>query len=134
VAGSQARQATTLRGCSCRGTLRGNSALAAEPSSRLPMRFTSDHDLFRQTVREFLTREVNPRVEEWEQAHQFPAHEVLPSLAQLGLLGLEYDAADGGQGADHWYTVIFGEELGRWPSPSTPIWPHPRWRASARPN
>ena len=85
------------------------------------MRFTSDHDLFRQTVREFLTREVNPRVEEWEQAHQFPAHEVLPSLAQLGLLGLEYDAADGGQGADHWYTVIFGEELGRIPCGGVPM-------------
>ncbi|HTD76431.1 MAG TPA: acyl-CoA dehydrogenase family protein, partial [Chloroflexota bacterium] len=85
------------------------------------MRFTSDHDLFRQTVREFLTREINPRVEEWEQAQQFPAHEVLPSLAQLGLLGLEYDAADGGQGADHWYTVIFGEELGRIPCGGVPM-------------
>src|SRR5919201_462450 len=85
------------------------------------MRFTSDHDLFRHTVREFFAREINPRVEEWEQAHQFPAHDVLPRLAQLGLLGLEYDAADGGQGADHWYTVIFGEELGRIPCGGVPM-------------
>jgi citronellyl-CoA dehydrogenase len=29
------------------------------------------------------------------------------------LLGLEYEPAYGGQGADHSYSVIFGEELGR---------------------
>jgi citronellyl-CoA dehydrogenase len=85
------------------------------------MRFTSDHDLFRNTVREFLAREVSPRVAEWEEAHLFPAHEVLPRLAGLGLLGLEYDTADGGQGVDHWYTVIFGEELGRIPCGGVPM-------------
>jgi citronellyl-CoA dehydrogenase len=85
------------------------------------MRFTSDHDLFRQTIREFLAREISPRVEEWEAAHLFPAHQVLPRLAELGVLGLEYDAADGGQGVDHWYTVIFGEELGRIPCGGVPM-------------
>jgi citronellyl-CoA dehydrogenase len=79
------------------------------------MRFTSEHDLFRQTVREFLAAEISPYVEEWEVAHRFPLHEALPKMAALGLLGLEYDAADGGQGVDHWYTVILGEELGRIP-------------------
>src|SRR5438128_11493781 len=79
------------------------------------MRFTSEHDLFRQTVRDFVRREVNPHVDEWEEAHGFPAHDLFPKLAELGLLGLEYAEADGGQGADHWYTVIFGEELGRIP-------------------
>ena len=85
------------------------------------MLFTSEHDLFRRTVRDFLAREINPRVEEWEAAQQFPAHEVLPAMAALGLLGLEYDPADGGQGADHWYTVIFGEELGRIPCGGVPM-------------
>ena len=36
-----------------------------------------------------------------------------PSWAQLGILGLEYDPAYGGQGADHSYTVVYGEEMGR---------------------
>ena len=31
----------------------------------------------------------------------FPAHELFPRLGALGLLGLEYDPAYGGQGADH---------------------------------
>src|SRR5207302_4489783 len=77
------------------------------------MRFTSEHELFRQTVRDFVGHEINPHVDAWEQAHSFPAHELFPKLAEIGLIGLEYDPADGGQGADHWYTVIFGEELGR---------------------
>ena len=43
----------------------------------------------------------------------FPAHELFPKLGDAGLLGLEYDPAYGGQGADHSSPSIFGEELGR---------------------
>src|SRR5260370_30380775 len=85
------------------------------------MRFTSEHDLFRTTVRQFFEHEVNPRCDEWERAEQFPAHEVFPRLAEIGLIGLEYALADGGQGADHWYTVILGEELGRIPCGGVPM-------------
>ncbi len=77
------------------------------------MQFSTEHELFRQTIRDFVRREINPHVDEWENVHAFPAHELFPKLAEIGLLGLEYDPADGGQGADHWFTVIFGEELGR---------------------
>ena len=41
----------------------------------------------------------------------FPAHELFPKLGGLGLLGLEYDPAYGGQGADHLFSVILCEEL-----------------------
>jgi citronellyl-CoA dehydrogenase len=34
-------------------------------------------------------------------------------MGKLGLLGVEYDEKYGGQGADHLYTVILHEELGR---------------------
>jgi citronellyl-CoA dehydrogenase len=77
------------------------------------VRFTEDHEQFRQSVRGVLAREVTPRAEEWEEVESFPAHEVFKALGSAGLLGLEYDPAYGGQGADHSYTVIFGEELGR---------------------
>ncbi len=77
------------------------------------MQFTEDHEMFRKTVRDVVEREINPYVDEWEAAGIFPAHDLFPKLGALGLLGLEYDEAYGGQGADHSYTVIFGEELGR---------------------
>ncbi len=75
--------------------------------------FTPEHDLFRATVREVVTREIEPHVDAWEAAGSFPAHELFPKLGALGLLGLEYDPAYGGQGADHLFTVIMGEEVGR---------------------
>ena len=77
------------------------------------MLLTEDHDLFRKTVRALVDREINPYVDEWEAAGRFPAHELFPKLAAAGLLGIEYDPAYGGQGADHSYTLVFGEELGR---------------------
>jgi citronellyl-CoA dehydrogenase len=75
--------------------------------------FGADHDMFRKTVRTVVEREIEPYVDEWEAAGGFPAHELFPKLSQAGLLGLEYDPAYGGQGADHSYTAVLGEELGR---------------------
>lgn len=77
------------------------------------MQWTDDHDRFRQSVRGVLDREVQPYVDEWEDAGIFPGHQLFKALGSAGLFGLEYDPADGGQGADHSYTVILGEELGR---------------------
>ncbi len=76
-------------------------------------RFTAEHEIFRRTVREFVEKEINPHADEWEEAGTFPAHELFKKAAALGLLGVEYDPEYGGGGADHWYTVILGEELGR---------------------
>jgi citronellyl-CoA dehydrogenase len=64
-------------------------------------------------VRGVLEREVVPHISEWEEAEAFPAHRLFKALGAAGLLGLEYEPAYGGQGADHSYTVILGEELGR---------------------
>jgi citronellyl-CoA dehydrogenase len=75
--------------------------------------FTEEHEAFRRSVRGLLAREVEPHLDEWEEAGGFPAHELFPVLGRAGLLGLEYDPAYGGQGADHSYTVVLGEELGR---------------------
>ncbi|HET6317282.1 MAG TPA: acyl-CoA dehydrogenase family protein [Chloroflexota bacterium] len=77
------------------------------------MQFTPEHQMFRHTVRDVVQREIDPYVDDWEAAHAFPAHELFPKLAALGLFGLEYEPADGGQGVDHGFTVILGEELGR---------------------
>ncbi|MGD0376691.1 MAG: acyl-CoA dehydrogenase family protein [Streptosporangiaceae bacterium] len=77
------------------------------------MLFSPDHEAFRQSARGVLEREILPHGQEWEEAQTFPAHQLFKALGAAGLLGLEYDPAYGGQGADHSYTVILGEELGR---------------------
>lgn len=75
------------------------------------MRFTSEHLAFRKVVRDVVEREIAPHVDAWERDGIFPASELFPVLGELGLLGLEYDPAYGGQGADHVFTVIACEEL-----------------------
>src|SRR5690348_9642769 len=77
------------------------------------MEFTSEHELFRKSLRGLLEREFEPHLDEWEAAGAMPLPDILRTLAGAGALGLEYDPAYGGQGADHSYTVVLGEELGR---------------------
>ncbi|MGB7981577.1 MAG: acyl-CoA dehydrogenase family protein [Candidatus Nanopelagicales bacterium] len=75
--------------------------------------FTSEHRQFRASVRRFVETEINPNADKWEADAFFPAHELFPKAGELGLFGLEVDPEFGGQGADHTYTLILGEELGR---------------------
>jgi citronellyl-CoA dehydrogenase len=74
---------------------------------------TPEHEQFRKVVRDLVESEINPHVAEWEAAGTFPAHELFPKLAAIGALGLEYDPEYGGEGADHSFTVVLAEELGR---------------------
>jgi citronellyl-CoA dehydrogenase len=74
---------------------------------------TEEHRLFRASLRELFRREIDPHIDDWERDGTFPAHALFPKLAEVGLLGLEYPEAYGGMAADHSFTVVAGEELGR---------------------
>jgi citronellyl-CoA dehydrogenase len=78
-------------------------------SDREPF-FTEQHDMFRAMVRGFVTSELLPYAEEWEEAEIFPS-EVFQKAGEAGLLGLKYKEAYGGTELDYWYTVILCEEL-----------------------
>ena len=75
--------------------------------------FTPEHHQFRRVVREFVEQEINPHVDEWEAKELMPLHEVFGKMGALGFLGLEYEPEFGGGGADHFFTVVLAEELGR---------------------
>lgn len=77
------------------------------------MKLTSEHDTFRDTVHRFVRERVNPHVDEWERNGMMPLHEIFKGMADLGMLGLEYDPAFGGQAADHLFTLVLAEEVGR---------------------
>ena len=77
------------------------------------MKFTEEHEQFRKVVRRLVDEEINPNVDAWEAAGTFPAHELFPKLGAVGALGLEYAPEYGGGGADHTFTLVLGEELGR---------------------
>jgi citronellyl-CoA dehydrogenase len=77
------------------------------------MQFTHEHEMFRGMVRRFVEEEINPYVDEWEQAGIFPGHALFKKMGDLGLLGLTYPEEYGGLGLDFSYTVVFCEELGK---------------------
>lgn len=76
------------------------------------MQFTAEHESLRRTVARFVETELNPHVDEWETAEEFPSHEVFGKLGELGLLGIKYDPAYGGLGLDFSYSMVMAEELG----------------------
>jgi alkylation response protein AidB-like acyl-CoA dehydrogenase len=73
---------------------------------------TDDQALLRRTVREFAEAELRPRVMEWDEAQHFPT-ELLPKLADLGLMGIQFDEAYGGAGMSAVDYCICIEELAR---------------------
>jgi len=74
--------------------------------------FEEHHEMFRNTVRAFVEREVMPHVEEWETAGRIPKT-IWPRMGELGLLGVEYDEKYGGAGADFLTSAVLHEECAR---------------------
>jgi len=76
------------------------------------MKLTPEHEELKRTIERFVVQELNPHVDEWEEAGIFPAHEVFRKLGELGLLGLTKPEAYGGAGLDYSYSVLMAETLG----------------------
>jgi citronellyl-CoA dehydrogenase len=76
------------------------------------MQLTDEHKLIRESLRKLIDDEINPYVDEWEEAQTFPAHEVFKKLGDGGFLGIAKPVEYGGAGLDHSYQVAMGEELG----------------------
>ncbi|WGH84249.1 acyl-CoA dehydrogenase family protein [Auritidibacter ignavus] len=72
-----------------------------------------DLEQFRAGVRSFCDKEIVPRMNQWEDAGVFDAHELFPKLAAAGYLGLGYPEEDGGEGAPMEYQMVFAEELAK---------------------
>src|SRR6202795_903481 len=77
------------------------------------MKFTQEHEEIRRTMKRFIDAEINPHVDEWEAAEQFPAHEVFKKLGNMGMLGLTKPEAYGGAALDYSYSMVFAETLGQ---------------------
>ena len=77
------------------------------------MQFTPEHESLRDTVARFVDKEINPHVDAWEAAQQFPSHQLFRQMGDLGLLGIQKPEAYGGMGLDYSYAMVAAEELGR---------------------
>jgi hypothetical protein len=78
----------------------------------MDFRLTEDQELLRRSVREFAEAEIGPHVMEWDESQQFPM-ELLPKLADLGLMGIQFPEQYGGSGMSAVDYCICIEELAR---------------------
>lgn len=75
--------------------------------------FTGDHDAFRQTVRTFLAKEVEPHHEQWEK-DGIVSRAAWLAAGRQGLLGLAVPEEYGGGGeSDFRYAAVLAEEFAR---------------------
>ena len=77
------------------------------------MILTEEHQKLRDTVAQFVDKEINPHADAWEAEGIFPAHELFKKMGDLGLLGISKPVKYGGLGLDYSYQTVFSEELGR---------------------
>ena len=78
----------------------------------MDFRPTEEQQLLRRSVREFAETEMRPHVREWDERQHFPA-ELMPKLASLGLLGIQFPEQYGGAGLSAIDYCICIEELAR---------------------
>ena len=73
---------------------------------------TEEQQLLRKSVREFAESELRPHVMEWDEAQHFPKA-LLPKLADLGLMGIQFPESYGGAGMSAVDYCICIEEIAR---------------------
>src|SRR5919112_1048866 len=71
--------------------------------------FTEEHDQLRESIGNFVTRELAPHAERWED-ETFDDW-VFPRMGELGFLGLSMPEEYGGQGGDYPCNLVLAEEL-----------------------
>ncbi|XP_075443446.1 putative acyl-CoA dehydrogenase 6 [Ascaphus truei] len=74
--------------------------------------YTPEHYALRESLRKIIDKEINPFVDQWEEAEQFPAHQIFKILGNAGILGVNKPTEYGGLGLDFSYSIAVAEELG----------------------
>jgi len=73
---------------------------------------TEEQQMFQRMVRDFATRELEPRAAHIDEKEEFPA-ENIGKMAELGLFGITISEAYGGSGGDFIHLALATEEIAR---------------------
>ncbi|MDM7488415.1 acyl-CoA dehydrogenase family protein [Rhodococcus sp. CSLK01-03] len=74
--------------------------------------FTEDHDAFRDTVRQFIAKEITPNLPDWEAQGCIP-RDFYKKTAEIGINGLQVPEQYGGGGIDSFlFNTVVYEEIG----------------------
>ena len=82
------------------------------PNKRRSPFYGPEHEAFRQTVRRFVEREIEPYATAWDEAGEFP-RELYAKAAAVGLLGLGFPEEYGGTECDRFMRIVATQEFAR---------------------
>jgi alkylation response protein AidB-like acyl-CoA dehydrogenase len=74
--------------------------------------YTEEEQIFRESLRRFLQKEVEPLCDEAEETARFPKH-LFKRFGEMGYLGIAYPEELGGMGLGYQMLCIYAEELGK---------------------
>jgi acyl-CoA dehydrogenase len=74
--------------------------------------YTAEHEAYRDVVRRFVQKEIEPHANAWDEAGEFP-RELYLKAAAIGLLGLGFSEEYGGVPADQFMRIVASQELAR---------------------
>jgi acyl-CoA dehydrogenase len=74
--------------------------------------YTAEHVAYRDVVRRFVEKEIEPYAHAWDEAGEFP-RALYRKVAEIGLLGLGFPEEYGGTEVDHFMWIIAVQELAR---------------------
>ena len=81
-------------------------------SAAMDLDLAPEHAILRDTIRDFMTTEVAPVIDEHERERRFPT-EIVTKIGELGWLGIPIPEDEGGAGLDTLAYAIAVEEIGR---------------------
>jgi acyl-CoA dehydrogenase len=74
--------------------------------------YTAEHEAFREVMRRFVEKEIEPHAHQWDEAGEFP-RALYEKAAGIGLLGLGFPEEFGGVPADQFMKIVASQELAR---------------------
>src|SRR5450756_3111294 len=72
--------------------------------------YTAEHEAYREVVRRFVEKEIEPYAHEWDEAGGFP-RVLYEKAAEIGLLGLGFPEEYGGTEVDNFMWIVAVQEL-----------------------
>lgn len=83
------------------------------PPAALGFELSEDHNMIRESIRDFVEKRVAPTVMERDENCEFP-HDIVNELAEMSMLGIYHEEKYGGAGFDTMSFAIVLEEIARW--------------------
>jgi citronellyl-CoA dehydrogenase len=73
--------------------------------------FSKEHEMTLKAAQDFVKKEINPYIDEWEVKGIAPLHDLFKKMGDLGFLGIRYDTRYGGEGLDYWFETAMMEGI-----------------------